>query len=155
MKDKKQIIAVLVLAVLLAISGGYYFLFANKSAKPAPVPQQAEEEVIPTIVPDDLGLKFSARSDGKAVRFSIENIKDIQSVDYELSYLAKGDLPRGVIGHLDIKSTDTIIKSDYIELGSCSSGKCKYDEGVSLVKLILKITKTDGKTYQAEKELEL
>lgn len=155
MKDKRQIIVVAVLVGLLLIGGGYYLLFANKSAKPAPVQQQVEEEVVPTIAIDDLGLEFTARSDGKAVRFSIDNIKDIQSVDYELSYMAKGNLPRGAIGSLDVKSSQTVLKSDYIELGSCSSGKCKYDEGVSSIKLILKITKADGKTYQAEKTLEL
>lgn len=154
-RDKLIIIAGGVLLIFLII-GGYYFFLAKKPYPQVstPVPEQAEE-VISTISPNDLGLTFVARNDGKAVKFEITNAKDIEMVDYEISYLTEGEIPRGVIGNITKKEGEETIAIDYEVLGSCSSGKCKYDTGVNSVKLVLKITKTDGKVYQAEKTLEL
>ena len=143
--------------VLIVLGGLGFWMTGKKSGKEAqeslvPTP---EVEIVPTINPTDLGLKFSARSDNHAVKFAIPNAAGISSIDYEISYLAKGDIPRGAIGHVDVKPTDTKIETSYIDLGTCSSGKCKYDEGVTSVKLLLKITKKDDKTYQSETSLEL
>ena len=142
--------------VIFAIVG--YFVFFKQST-PTPVeqlPTQEEEQVaIPTISPDDLGLVFTARTDGKAVKFTIANPQGIQSIDYEISYLAKGDIPRGAIGHIDVNPAKETVSTSYIELGTCSSGKCKYDEVVSAVKLLLKIVKDDGKSYSTQISLDL
>lgn len=156
MKNNKILLLIVILILILLVGGGYYILIGsknsstNQTAQAIPTP-----EVIPTLNPEDLGLKLTARSDGKAVKFEITNIKDIESVEYELTYLAKGDIPRGTIGTVEIKPTDTKIETKYLDLGSCSSGKCKYDEGVTSVKLVLKITKKDGNVYSAEKSLDL
>ncbi len=154
-KDKLIIIAGGVLLIFL-IAAGYYFFLAKKPSPQASTPTPEElTQVIPTISPNELGLTFIARKDGKAVKFEIANAGDIEMVDYEISYLTEGEIPRGVIGSITKKSGETTIAIDYEVLGSCSSGRCKYDSGVTSVKLILKIAKTDGKTYQAEKTLEL
>lgn len=156
MEQKKILIIGGVVLVVLAVGG--YFVFSKKSPS-LPVEQKAvveeEQVVISTIAPDELGLTFTARSDGKAVKFAISNPAGIQSVDYEISYLAKGDIPRGAIGHVEVKASDSKISTNYIDLGTCSSGKCKYDEGVTEVKLVLKIEKDDGKTYSTETTLDL
>ncbi|MDO8639854.1 MAG: hypothetical protein Q7R53_02915 [bacterium] len=154
MKNKNIFIGISVLFLIILVVGGYYVLSAQK--KPASIePEVTQQEVIPTIMPDELGLILMARSDKKAIKFEITNISGITSVDYEINYLAKGSIPRGAIGHVEVKSDQNKISTNYIELGSCSSGKCKYDEGVTSVKLLLKITKSDGKVFQAEKSLEL
>lgn len=149
-------IGIIVIVILI----GVYLVFSKKTpvspAEQAQQQQQEEEQtVVLTIAPDDLGLSFIARTDGKAVKFSIKNPAGIQSIDYEISYLAKGDIPRGAIGHVDIKPSDSTISTNYIDLGTCSSGKCKYDEGVTSVKLVLKIVKDDGKNYSTEQTLDL
>lgn len=141
--------------VFLLVAGGGYFLFFQKSS-PEPVKTQEnieEEVVIPTLTPQQIGLAFIARSDKRAVKFSLTEVSDITSIDYEISYTAKGDIPRGAIGHIDIKPTDGKTETNYIDLGTCSSGKCKYDEGVESVKLFLKIAKNDGKNYSVEDSL--
>lgn len=154
MKKSNIIISILVLLILVAIGGGvYYFMFANSKPQEEVV-EYIEEESYPTISPEEIGLEFTAREDGKAVKFLLTNAEGIQSIDYEVTYLAKGDLPRGVIGQIVVDGS-TEVDSDYIDLGSCSSGRCKYDEDVSNIKLVLKITKTDGSIYQAEETLEL
>lgn len=155
MKNRNVIIGVAVLIAIILLFGAYYLFSVRTAPKPAVVVPQASPEVIPTIIPEDLGLTLTARSDKRAIKFEITNIKDIASLDYEISYVAKGNIPRGAIGHIEVKPTDKKIETNYIELGTCSSGKCKYDEGVSRVSLILKITKTNGKVYQAEQSLEL
>lgn len=154
MQQKKLIIGGVIVVIVL-IAG--YFLFFRPSSQPVAetIPVEEEEVMAPTIAASALGLDFVARADGKAVKFSIENADDIESVDYEISYMADGDIPRGAIGHLEKKAGESTLESNYIDLGTCSSGKCKYDTGVTSVKLILKIVKTDGKTYASEKSLDL
>lgn len=158
MKNPYVIAFGVILIILIPL--GIFFVF-NRNPKTAPssvfTPESGEEiqEKILSVTPEELGLVFEARRDKKAVKFSMGKIDDIASVEYEISYLAEGDIPRGAIGQIEVKPEDSTIETSYIDLGTCSSGKCKYDEGVSSVKLILKITKTDGKIYQSEKELEL
>ena len=91
-------------------------------------------------------------SDGKRVILQITKTEGINSLDYQLSYNSKGDIPRGAIGQIDVKAKGKPVKKD-ITLGTCSD-VCHYDENVSGIKLILKVTKTDGKIYQAEASLD-
>ena len=146
----------LIIAVLLffgAAIGFYYFFFAGGSQKATEQqPIVAQQEVVPTIAPQSVGLVFEARNDGKAVKFSIEKPDGITSAEYEITYTATGDLERGITGTLDGTSGWS---TEYLDLGSCSSGKCKYDTGVSKVNLLLKITKDNGKVYSVEKSLSL
>lgn len=150
---KTQQIAIIAVAVVLIIAGGYFIFGRTSSPKQTAVPQ-VQEEVIPTINPQDLGLTFTATDDKKQVSFGIKNTKDISSLDYEISYLAQGSIPRGIIGHIDVTSGTPVAKNN-IDLGTCSSGRCKYDTGITNLKLILKVTKNDGKVYQSEQALSL
>lgn len=158
MQKNKTLIGIIAFVVLLLVGGGMYFLSSNTSSQTAIEEDEVaaiEEEEILTLSPEEIGLELSARSDKRAVKFVINNPKDITSVEYEVSYFAKGDIPRGAIGRADSKAGEDTIETKYIDLGSCSSGRCKYDEGVTEVKFTLKITKTDDKVYQVEKSLEL
>lgn len=140
-------IAVVVLAILIV--GGVFVLMSKNYSKP--ITQQAsQEEQVLTLSPDDIGLSLALASDGKKVTMEISKIDEITSFEYQLLYNSKGDVPRGVIGTIDVKG-DTIKKE--IVLGTCSD-VCHYDEDVSNIKIIVKVVKTDGKTYQVEKSLE-
>lgn len=153
MRNKNLLlIAIVVIAVLLV---GGWFVARQRGGQEGTPEELFVDESIEEISAEELGLTLSARADKKAVKFEITNTKDISAVDYELSYLAKGDIPRGVIGSITVVPGEKKIISDYLDLGSCSASVCKYDEGVTFVKLIVKITKTDGKLLQASKELEL
>ncbi|OGH18842.1 MAG: hypothetical protein A3F31_04675 [Candidatus Levybacteria bacterium RIFCSPHIGHO2_12_FULL_38_12] len=145
----------LLAGILLLVLGGGVFVFNSNKNKPVTAPALSQEETVKKLNPEDIGLAFTARNDKKAVKFMIEKIDDISNVDYEISYLAKGDIPRGAIGHADPEAGDTKIETNYIDLGTCSSGKCKYDEGVVSVKLLLKVTKKDNSIYSVEKTLDL
>ncbi len=141
--NRNLIIAGAILLVLLV--GGGIFLAAKKSPKPAAPVAQSEE--ILTLSPLDIGLSLTMGSDGKRVVMEIAKTEGLTSIEYQLSYTSKGDIPRGVIGTLDVKGN--IIKKEII-LGTCSD-VCHYDQDVSNIKVILKVTKTDGKVYQVEK----
>lgn len=154
MKDKKVLGIIAGLLVLLV--GAYFLFFANKNQSPAPT--AVEEEALEEISAEELGLIFELRSDKKAARFTISNIDDIRLVEYEISYLKDvngEEVPEGLIGEVEKEAGDKTLGIDYREFGTCSSGVCRYDKVVSPVKLLLKITKENGKVYQAESSLSL
>jgi hypothetical protein len=126
---------------------------SGKKTAPVPIAQVPSEEIISIIKPEEIGLSLTSSNDNKKVILEVANTKDISGLDYELSYTSKGDIPRGVIGHIDIKVAGKPVTQD-ITLGTCSD-VCHYDQDVSDIKLILKVTKTDGSTSQVEKSLEI
>lgn len=140
---------------LVLIGAAFYYFFTNKPKIEENLTQQ--EEIVPTITPQDLGLTFTARADKKAVLFSMRNPGDIALVEYHISYTKQVNdeqVPEGLIGEVRPK-VGASIAIDYRELGTCSAKVCRYDKVVSDVKLTLKISKTDGKIYQAESSLTL
>ena len=108
--------------------------------------------VLPTIS-SDISVDLKAKSDNKAVALTIRGLpEDIESVEYELIYTTGAGLPRGVLGKINVKKGDREISRDDIILGTCSSGKCVYDTGVTSIDLSLKFNTPDGssvfrKTY--------
>lgn len=151
MKNKNLIIIIIALVVL--VTGGFLILSSGKKAAPAPIALAPSEEVVLTIKPEEIGLLLTASPDNKKVILQVANTTGISGLDYELSYTSKGDIPRGVIGHIDIKVVGKPVTQD-ITLGTCSD-VCHYDQDVSDIKLILKVAKTDGTAAQVEKSLEL
>ena len=125
---------------------------SNKKAEPVAEQAPAEEQVS-VIKPEEIGLTLTAASGNRKIILEVENTEGLVGLDYELSYTSKGDIPRGVIGHIDIKEEGISVRQE-ITLGTCSD-VCHYDEDVSSIKLILKVAKTDGSVSQVEKSLEL
>lgn len=150
MKNQKVIIGAIVV-ILLIVGGGIFLLSSNKKTASTPVEQVPLEEKVSTIKPEEIGLTLSQSSDARKVVLEVTNTEGLSGLDYELSYVSKGDIPRGVIGHIDIKQVGKTVKQE-ITLGTCSD-VCHYDQDVSDIKLILKVTKTDGSVAQTEKSL--
>lgn len=151
MKDKKILIGIGVLALVLLL-GGVIVLVTKKQA-PQQASQMQQEEVVQKISADEIGFTLTAGADGKRVVMTVSKTEGLSAIDYELSYTSKGGIPRGAIGHVDIKSPGQVVRQEIV-LGTCSD-VCHYDQEVSNIKLVLKVTKTDGKVYQTEKTLEL
>lgn len=150
LKNKKIVTAGGVVLLLIIFLG--FFFLNNKTANnqnnqdtsllPTQIP-------VPTITADSIGLTLKAGLGGKTVIVALTNKEGITAIEYELSYTSKGDIPRGAIGQLDVTKSKV---SKEIILGTCSD-TCHYDEDVSNIKIVLKITKTDGNIYQAEQTL--
>lgn len=166
--NKKFLIPVLaVVVVLLVGAGGYFFLSRNASESPSNQEEQGFiDEVIPTMAPDAIGLSMVARSDKRAVKLVLSNASDIQSIEFDLVYDAdqstsfgeddggSGQVSRNVTDEVAIDG-DSPFETKYYDLGSCSSGKCRYDTGVTEVRLEMKVTKKDGKVFQVSDSLDL
>lgn len=151
MESRKIILITIGLVVLVAV--GIFFIFSNKKTVPVSVEQTPAEEVITTMKPEEIGLSLTASNDNKKVIFEVTNTQGVASLDYELSYTSKGDIPRGAVGHVDIKQGGQAVTKE-ITLGTCSD-VCHYDQDVANIKIVLKVTKTDGSVSQVEKSLEL
>jgi hypothetical protein len=160
LKNKKILIPLIAVIVLILIGGGIYLFVSRNNASQTPTPIGEQMEVFPTIMPDDIGLEIQVKSDKKYVKFTINKPDGIEKVEYEIVYNAIMDgneLSQALIGDLakaDIK--DGKLSIEYRELGTCSTGgKCRFDTGITWVKVVLKITKSDGKIYQAEQKIDL
>lgn len=150
LKNKKFVLAAGIV-IILVIFLGLFFLSGKSSTNqnnqdttvlPTQIP-------VPTITADSLGLTLKAGVPGKTVIVELTSVAGISAIEYELSYTSKGGIPRGAIGQLDL--TKKPVKKE-ITLGTCSD-TCHYDEDVSNIKIVLRITKDDGKVYQAEQTL--
>jgi hypothetical protein len=163
MFKNKTLVIVVAVVLVAALAGGGYFLFGK--AKSPIQEEQSMDETIQKLSPEDIGLTITPDSDGKKVKFAIEKLSGISSVEYELTYEAdstaaeqsEGGEPRvqrGVTGESAIESGKSSYESPWLDLGSCSKNVCRYDKGVKSLTLTLKVVK-GGKTYSVEKVLEL
>lgn len=154
---KNKIIVIAVIAIFILVGAGFFVFAKDKNGQEKTVAQKPaahEEPKVKEVKPDDIGLTLTARSDNKAVNMTIKNLSGISSIDYELNYDASGNIPRGVIGSIEIKPSDSVIKRELL-LGTCSKNICKYDAGVTEVNLVLKLIYSNGEIGSVEEKLKL
>lgn len=150
MKNQKPLIVIGIVLLVVAVGVGIFVMSSKKSVQKTEVSPN-QEEAVATIAPSEIGLNLRTTSDNRKVILEVSKTEGISGFEYELSYTAKGDIPRGIIGHIDNKTSGQTISQEIV-LGTCSD-VCHYDEDVSNIKLVLKVLKTNGKTYQVEKSL--
>lgn len=160
-KRNNQIIAGVVVLVLL-VAGGFFFISKSKNKSQSVV----QDQTVQSISAEEIGLDLEVSPDQKKVKFIIGKTKDFKTVEYEILYeadappevLSEGGeekIQRGFNGTVEIKSGMDRYESEFEDLGSCSRNVCKYDTGIESISITLKIIKTDGKIYSAEKSIEL
>lgn len=158
LKNKKVLAAVAVFLVLVVL-GGAFFISRNQniSSRDIDIKDEITDSGLPSLDPSDIGMVVTLRPDGKALMFELTKTFDINSVEYTIEYEKEIEgerVPEGIFGLMNI-AEDGITKTDYREFGTCSSGRCRYDNVVSDITIILKVTKKDGKEYQVEKIVKL
>jgi hypothetical protein len=149
---KNRKFQIVVGVVILVLVGGF-LVFKNitSNSQQAVNNNVSSTEVpVPTITADQLGLTLKAGPLKRTVIVTVANTTGISAIEYELSYISKGDIPRGAIGQMDLAKTPSVKE---ITLGTCSD-VCHYDTGVSNIKIILKITKNDGNVYSSTATLD-
>jgi hypothetical protein len=133
-------------------------LFLNRQPQQAPQPQEiVAEENLPTLLPSEIGMVVTVRSDKRAIMFELKKAQNIKRVEYQIlyGYVVDGQKQEnGFLGEMNI-AEDGITKTDYWPFGTCSSGVCRYDKDVSNVRIFLKVEMKDGKIYQVQKAVEL
>lgn len=147
MKNNRLVLIGGALVIVLLVGG---LIVLNNKSTPQTTTPVVQEQSIPSIAVKDIGLTLKQGRDSQRVVMEVTNTSDIESLDYQLSYTAKGNIPRGAIGHVDVESGQKVSHEMY--LGTCSD-VCHPDSDISNIKLIVKVTKTDGKVYQAEASL--
>lgn len=138
---------------LIIITGGIIIIFLlviitmnlGKKQKPQVVKTEdvlPKSQLIPTI--DSSVEVMLTSSDKKEVVLEINKIPaGTATIEYELSYLTKEGLPKGVIGTINLEEENSTLRAEgsikrKITLGTCSSGRCVYDQGVENIKVSLK-----------------
>lgn len=143
---KKIIIGAIVIIILIAgiILSGRLLKPKQETVEVLPTPTTA----LPTIT-DDIKVDLTFRQNNQIATLKIRGLTpDMESVEYELTYLTGAGLPRGVLGKISLKGEKEVMRDDIV-LGTCSSGKCVYDTGVSNVDLALKFnTASESKVFQ-------
>ncbi len=134
----------LVLLLLGIISIVVVLFFVNKKNTPEVQNQEEESALLDVPLKDRPFVSLTPTSDGHYLKLRIENMSKLgSSLDYELLYETKEKVTQGVPGTVDIKDK-SFFETDLL-LGSESSGKFRYDEGVEVGKLTLKFRNAEGK----------
>jgi len=142
MKNKKSFIIGVV--ALIVLGGGFFLIRSSKK-------QVAEETTakipqIETIDSEKLPyLRLTPKENNHKLLLSILDAKGFEKIEYELIYELEDGLTRGATGDINLAEKN----QKEILLGTCSSGKCKYDEGVIGGELIINLQK-DDKLYSSQ-----
>lgn len=140
----KKYLPIIIFAVgLLVFVGGFIFVRSRQSS-PSATPSSQDEPVADIPFDKRPFVTLTPTSDGHYLVLNIENIKvDNASVlDYELLYQVADGRTQGVPG--SIKLDESKIEKELL-LGSESSGKYRYDEGVETGTLTLRFRNDKGK----------
>lgn len=139
---KKLLPLILLLGGVLVL--GAVFFFIAKSTKETAAPEE-ESEMAPEVALSDRPIaKLTPSADGHWLTMNIEKIKiAAKSLDYELLYSLPDGRTQGVPGSINLAGSELIERK--LLLGSESSGKFRYDEGVTQGTLTLKFRNDKGK----------
>lgn len=156
LSNRKVVIAAGIV-LLLVIFGIIIFIaprFLNQSTTQQAVAQPTEVPIL-TLSPEAIGLSLTEDAAGQNAIIEVSDTQGITAISFELDYTGKPSagmeaVPRGAVGDLVLTKSPVIKK---IPFGTCSD-VCHYDSDISGVKVILKVTKDDGKIYQVTKTLE-
>jgi hypothetical protein len=136
------------LCIFLALFVGVVLIV--KSRKASPSDSIIEEEDDTTVAELPLTQRpftsLTPRGDGHWLDLSVKNLSVVtgaQSMDYELVYTVKDGRTQGVPGTIKLTGENNITRE--LLLGSESSGKFRYDEGVSQGTFTLRFRNSNGK----------
>jgi hypothetical protein len=131
----------LLLVGILVIVGAYFFV--TRSKKDGDVTED-ETSLIEVALSDRPITSLTPSDDGHWLTLGVENIViDAASLDYELLYKLPDGRTQGVPGSITLKGESELERE--LLLGSESSGKFRYDEGVEKGTLTLRFRNEKGK----------
>ena len=152
----KKIIAAVAVFLIVALAGGAFLWMRQGSRSESPSDEITESD-LPTLTPEDIGMEVTVRQDKKALMFELTKASDIELVEYTIEYEkeVEGETANeGIFGVMEI-GKDGKTDTDYREFGTCSAGRCRYDNVTSDITINLKVTKKDGKEYQVQEIVKL
>jgi len=135
----KNVLATIALIVVLVVGGLFITQRGKNSSGRSDDSTLPDVQLLPTV---DSSVQVSIDSDAKKQEVTLEVSgvpNGTEFIEYELSYEASVDgerVPKGVIGTIEFDGNDPVSRK--ITLGTCSSGNCKYDKGVTTIRVNLK-----------------
>lgn len=149
--NRKYFIAAAVFIIIFVVG------FAAIKLRPAQSPPEnlltpTPTVALPTVSPDVV-VELTSKNGNREVILKISGVpSNITSIEYELTYMTGAGLPKGVLGKITLAAGENEVTRDDIVLGTCSSGHCVYDTGVTSIDLALKFNSDSGasvftKTY--------
>lgn len=140
-KIKKFLPLILLLLGIIVIVGAYFFVTRNKDEDGT---TEDETSLIEVPLADRPITSLTPSDDGHWLTLLVKNIVvDAASLDYELLYKLPDGRTQGVPGSIILKGVNKIERE--LLLGSESSGKFRYDEGVDKGTLTLRFRNEKGK----------
>lgn len=143
--NKKYLPIALVVVGVIAVVGVFWSIKSENATSPTPSP--IVEDIAPEVPFDQRPyVTLTPRTDGHWLKLSIMGVNKVvgsATVDYILEYRTSADVNQGVPGTVKLTGITTIDRD--LLLGSESSGKFRYDDGVSKGTLTLRFRDTGGK----------
>ena len=139
----KRLLPIILLGVgILVVVGAFLFVKGKRQGES----EEPEEEIalLDVALPERPVVSLTPTTDGHYLNLKIEKIViDAKNLDYELLYKTKDGVLQGVPGSVDLEGEDSFEAE--LLLGSESSGKFRYDEGVEEGTIGLKFRNSEGK----------
>jgi len=138
-------------AVIVVVLLGSVIMFLNSRSVSQSGGGKVNQEEIENLIElsaEDVGLSLSSQKNNQQLVMELTKLSDIESFEYELSYdaIEGGEsVSRGTFGsgpNPDEKGKSVIKR--VMDLGTCSSGVCKYDKGVKKVLFQLRVNLKSG-----------
>ena len=121
-KTKKIILAVSAVIIIGLV------LWFTVFKKPKSAPQTLVVEQAQPLSFEEMPLVLlSPKEKGHELLLQVKGTKNTDSLEYELIYELEDGLTRGASGEIELAQEEG---EKNILLGTCSSGTCKYDEGI-------------------------
>lgn len=139
----KKYLPIIIFALGILVAVGAYF-FVIKGRGEGDGTNQEEANLIEVPFDQRPIASLTPTDDGHWLKLNIDRIViDAASLDYELVYNVPDGVPQGVPGTVDLEGKDSF-EIDLL-LGSESSGKFRYDEGVEEGTLTLRFRDEKGR----------
>jgi|SRR3989344_1659455 len=137
---KKYLPLIILVVGALVITGAFFVLKARKSK---PEIEDDETALLNLSLEERPVVSLTPTSDGHYITLKVEKITfDPKSVDYLLLYETSEGVQQGVPGTVELEGKKEF--EEKLLLGSESSGKFRYDEGVENGSVELKFRNSDG-----------
>ena len=156
MKNKMILAGIVALLIVIVIAGSIFIKGTKKSVDEEVVVTTPEEQGI-AMKAEDIGLDLVSNTAGTEVVMTITDVSKFNSFEYDMNYEAIVDgetVMQGATGSGDVEAGKSSIKRS-ITIGTCSSGKCRYDKGVTKISFILRLNLKDGQVGLVKKDLNL
>lgn len=128
-----------IIPAAIGLAAVIFFISTRRTPDTIPgeqIPQRKVEQINKLDIKDRPYVTLTPRADGREITLFIDNVKNATNAEYELEYQAES-LIQGVFGTIDFTEDTPPVTKDLL-FGSCSKGKCRFDEGVTGGGLIIR-----------------